>query len=406
MPGCATRATTSVSIKLPALVTAAVAAPALHRFPRTGCICRPRRLRAGGLRSLAGMDMPKVLPPDEAFLVAARCRMQQTVKLDYTLTPDTYLYRDKLAFVVKSPADVKVASVDSPAGDVKDDPSFGRTEVYHRNFAATLALSRALAADEKLCWKPPGRAATKPSASAIRRSAVISRWPRPAVPQPRRLRLPVPSPRRAMRPTNPTRRDRARAERRQFLGGRRHLLRLWPAAGAHPLRVSMIPILSGISPAEQETHQDQRLHALACLRDGMAITYRWPASRRRCRHLLSNALQNPWALGIGAGLFVLLALSDVRLLRAAVAELHPEQVLRCVQQDAGRHFAGVFVMGALSAVIVGPCVGAAALPRSPSSRRPHTTLGASRCSCWRSAWAFHSCWWACRRAPAAKAGAG
>ncbi|HEX5674587.1 MAG TPA: protein-disulfide reductase DsbD domain-containing protein, partial [Azonexus sp.] len=146
---CYTPQTTSVSIKLPALVTAAVAAPAPIP-PAPTASAAPAASALEGLRSLAGMDMPKVLPPDEAFLVAAALPDAQTVKLDYTLTPDTYLYRDKLAFVVKSPADVKVASVDSPAGDVKDDPSFGRTEVYHRNFAATLALSRALAADEKL----------------------------------------------------------------------------------------------------------------------------------------------------------------------------------------------------------------------------------------------------------------
>ena len=101
--------------------------------------------------------------------------MRKQVKFDYTLTPDTYLYRDKLVFVVKSPADVKVASVNTPAGDVKEDPNFGRTEVYHQNFAAPLTLSRALAADEKLVWMRPGRAATKPSASAIHRSTVTSR---------------------------------------------------------------------------------------------------------------------------------------------------------------------------------------------------------------------------------------
>ncbi|MFZ3175887.1 MAG: protein-disulfide reductase DsbD N-terminal domain-containing protein, partial [Thiobacillus sp.] len=134
--------TESMTIKLPAAAAAVVAAPAAPAASRSAL---------DGLRNLLGDGgMPKLLPPDDAFLVAAAMPDAQTARLDYTLTPDTYLYRDKLAYVVKSPADVKVASVDTPAGEVKDDPTFGRTEVYHQGFAAGVTLSRALAAGEQL----------------------------------------------------------------------------------------------------------------------------------------------------------------------------------------------------------------------------------------------------------------
>jgi thiol:disulfide interchange protein DsbD len=42
-----------------------------------------------------------------------------------------------------------MASVDTRSDEIKDDPSFGRTEVYHQNFAASVAC-RALAASEQL----------------------------------------------------------------------------------------------------------------------------------------------------------------------------------------------------------------------------------------------------------------
>src|SRR5574340_329163 len=139
---CYTPQTLSATLKLPAPVAAAVATPARAAPPAASAL--------DGLRGLAGgLGMPKVLPPDEAFLVAAAMPDAQTVKIDYTLTANTYLYRDKLAFVVKSPAGVKVVKADTPAGDVKNDPNFGRTEVYHRDFSASVTLSRALAVGEQ-----------------------------------------------------------------------------------------------------------------------------------------------------------------------------------------------------------------------------------------------------------------
>src|SRR5512139_3808855 len=106
---CYTPQTLSATLNLPALV-AAVAAPVKVAPPAASAT--PVASALEGLRSLAGgTGMPKILPPDEAFLVAATMPDAQTVKFDYTLTADTYLYRDKLAFVVKSPAGVKVVKV-------------------------------------------------------------------------------------------------------------------------------------------------------------------------------------------------------------------------------------------------------------------------------------------------------
>jgi len=90
-----------------------------------------------GLRTLAGDDgMGDFLPPDEAFKSNARLKDAQTLMVAYTIAKDYYLYRDKLNFVIKAPADVTAGKLATPAPDVKDDPTFGRTEVYHHNFTA------------------------------------------------------------------------------------------------------------------------------------------------------------------------------------------------------------------------------------------------------------------------------
>jgi len=346
---CYTPQTASVSIKLPALA-AAVTAPAATATEGSASALE-------GLRSLVGGGgMPKLLPPDEAFLVAAAMADAQTVKLDVTLTPDTYLYRDKLAFIVKSPADVKVARIDTPAGDVKDDPSFGRTEVYHRNFAASVTLSRALAAGETLlleatwqgcneavgiCYPPVSREfSLLANDSAVVATAAAAGAP--------------------AEPASES--DTSRIER-VLKGGS-----FWAVVvtffgfglllALTPCVFPMIPILSGIIAGQKKelTKTSGFLLSLAYVL-GMAITYALAGvAAALSGTLLSNALQNPWALGIGAGVFVLLALSMFGFFEIQLPSFIQSKFTDASNKMKGGNFIGVFVMGALSAVIVGPCV--------------------------------------------------
>ena len=300
--------------------------------------------------------MPKLLPPDEAFLVAAAMPDAQTARFDYTLTPDTYLYRDKLAYVVKSPADVKVASVDTPAGEIKDDPSFGRTEVYHQNFAASVSLSRALAAGEQLvleatwqgcneavgiCYPPINHEFSLVSngGAVAATAAAVSAPAEPA-----------------------SESDTSRIER-VLKGGS-----FWPVVATFfglglllaltPCVFPMIPILSGIIAGQNNkvTKTSGFLLSLAYVL-GMAITYAVAGvAAALSGTLISNALQNPWALGVGALIFVGLALSMFGFYELQLPSALQSKFSERANKMKGGNFFGVFAMGALSAVILGPCV--------------------------------------------------
>ena len=74
--------------------------------------------------------------------------------------------------------------------------------------------------------------------------------------------------------------------------------------------------------------------------------------------LLSNALQTPWALGGFALIFVLLALSMFGLYELQLPAALQGRLTDTSNRLHGGHLSGVFVMGALSAIIVGPCVAA------------------------------------------------
>jgi len=376
--------TESLLVKLPAAAAPPAEAkpmaapqPAVSPKPEATPATAPASV-LDGLRSLGGdMAMPKVLPPDEAFLVAAAMTDAQTVKFDYTLTADTYLYRDKLAFVVKAPADVKVTQVETPAGDIKEDPSFGRTEVYHRDLSATLALSRALAGDEKLvveatwqgcneavgiCYPPIDREFTLTPSGAAAGGSVTALQAAPAEAAPES--------------------DTSRIER-VLAGGS-----FWAVVATFfgfglllaltPCVFPMIPILSGIIAGQKKelTKTSGFLLSLAYVL-GMAITYALAGvAAALSGTLLSNALQNPWALGIGAGIFVLLALSMFGFFEIQLPSALQSKFSDASNRMKGGNFVGVFVMGALSAVIVGPCVApplAAAL--AFIAQTGNTTLG-------------------------------
>ena len=347
---CYTPQTVSATIKLPApLPAAAAAAPAPAATPIAAAAL-------DGLRSLAGDDgMPNVLPPDEAFLVAAAMPDTQTVKFDYTLTANTYLYRDKLAFVVKSPADVKVASVDTPAGDIEDDPTFGRTEVYHRDLAASVTLSRALAANETLVLEATWQGCNE---------AVGICYP----PIKREFSLAangtaVATPLAALdAPAEAASDDTSRIER-VLKGGS-----FWPVIATFfglglllaltPCVFPMIPILSGIIAGQNTkvTKTSGFLLSLAYVL-GMAITYAVAGvAAALSGTLISNALQNPWALGIGALIFVGLALSMFGFYELQLPSALQSKFSERANKMKGGSFFGVFAMGALSAVILGPCV--------------------------------------------------
>ncbi len=355
---CYVPQTVSTTIKLPA-------APAARFAPVASATA------AGGLGSLMGDGgAPQLLPPDEAFLVAATMPTATTVRFDYTLTADTYLYRDKFTYTVKAPAGVSVSKSELPPGEVKDDPTFGRTEVYHRDLSANLTLSRALAADEVLvieagwqgcnekvgvCYPPikrefslsaTGKAAAAPSGAGGGES------------------------------------DTSRIER-VLKGGS-----FWAVVPAFfgfglllaltPCVFPMIPILSGIIAGQKKTLTKTSgfLLSLAYVL-GMAITYALAGvAAALSGTLLSNALQNPWALGIGAGIFVLLALSMFGFFEIQLPSALQSKFSDASNRMKGGSFLGVFVMGALSAVIVGPCVApplAAAL--AFIAQTGNTTLG-------------------------------
>ena len=329
------------------------------------CLMAPAADAGGLLDRLSGDKQPNFLPPDQAFGLQVAVRDAHTLQAGFSVTSGYYLYRDKIKFEVKD-GPVKILSVNLPRGEMKQDPSFGKTEVFHRSIQVEVALDRLNDAatgitlnavymgcsEDGLCYPP-----IKKTIRLDLPDAKTGQRPAPALteaPPPSAI-APLPG-----APAN----ENARIAQLFKSGSFWLVVSFFFGAGLllalTPCVFPMIPILSGIIVGRG--HKITRAHAfflsLAYVL-GMAITYAAAGvAAGLSGNLISNALQTPWVLGSFSALFVLLSLSMFGLYELQLPSSWQSRLTGASNRLHGGHLSGVFAMGALSAIIVGPCVAA------------------------------------------------
>jgi thiol:disulfide interchange protein DsbD len=126
-----------------------------------------------------------------------------------------------------------------------------------------------------------------------------------------------------------------------------------------PCVLPMVPILSSIIVGEGETTKAKSfLMALAyCL--GMALVYTsLGVAAGLAGEGLAGALQKPWVLVTFSLLLFGLSLSMFDVYQLQVPAALQSSLTKTSGKLKGGRFAGVFFMGAISALIIGPCVAA------------------------------------------------
>ncbi len=310
------------------------------------------------LRALTGeAGTPQFLPVDRAFAVSVAALDTHTLIARFEPEDGYYLFRDKFAVTLDPPVDgVAVRAVELPAGEVKDDPNFGRTEVFHRPVEAVVRLAREAparmpvsvevqyqgCADAGLCYPPETR----------RFDLVLAAWD-------------------GSPPLAITRGSSAPGlDENSRIAGILSSGSTWLVLVSFfgfglllaftPCVLPMIPILSGIIVGRG--HGVTRAHALllsVAYVLGMALTYAAAGvAAGLSGTLLSAALQSPWVLGTFALLFVALALSMFGYYELQVPSALQSRLSSVSNRMKGGTMWGVFAMGILSALIVGPCVAA------------------------------------------------
>ena len=83
----------------------------------------------------------ELLEPDKAFALTTRVVDGNTLEASWKIAPGYYLYRDKFKFESLDGA-VALKPAVLPAGKIKDDQFFGRTEIYTKSVSVRMPLER------------------------------------------------------------------------------------------------------------------------------------------------------------------------------------------------------------------------------------------------------------------------
>jgi thioredoxin:protein disulfide reductase len=298
------------------------------------------------------------LPPEQAFVLQVEQRDAQTVSLHWSIPAGYHLYRERLSF--------KGAGIEPPAlpaGTRKYDENFGKEmETYYKSLdlslkaagPTTLTVGYQGCADAGLCYPPmersfridpakPGAVAEVPADAGAAATAVTAATP-------------------ASTAAPAAAEDDTSLAQRTLQSGS-----AWRIGGAFlvfglllsftPCVLPMVPILSSIIVGEGSVTRRRGLLLAGAYSLGMALVYTaLGVGAGLAGEGLAGALQKPWVLLAFGALLFALALSMFDVYQLQLPSALQSRLSESSGRQRGGKTAGVFIMGALSALIVGPCV--------------------------------------------------
>jgi thiol:disulfide interchange protein DsbD len=295
--------------------------------------------------------------PEKAFIVNITAQGADTLRARIDIEDCCYLYRDKTKFELTAAdgsalTDTQLGNYILPAGKIKIDEFIGKTEIYEKGFDVTLPVTGPATPDRQLwlhvyyqgcsekgvaiCYPP----ASKKFGIAFRDGAlhvVDGADTAPTAPD-----APVKS-----------------RDLNQFLlailaaFGTGLLLSLTPCV------LPMIPILSSIIIGQGGKKLTKLRGGLlsAAYVLGTAVTYAVAGTVAGASgDQLQAYFQNVWAISLFSALFVLLALSMFGFYELQMPHFIQSRLHGHAHGIKGGSFVGAFIVGLVSALIVGACV--------------------------------------------------
>lgn len=99
----------------------------------------------------AALEPRDLLDPQEAFRLTVVARDARSTHVEFRIAEGYYLYRDRFRFET---ADGKlIAEAELPQGTIKQDPFFGRTEIYRDRVRIRVPMNGADLARERVRLK-------------------------------------------------------------------------------------------------------------------------------------------------------------------------------------------------------------------------------------------------------------
>jgi thiol:disulfide interchange protein DsbD len=299
------------------------------------------------------------LDPEQAFQVKATMPQPGQIKVSFKVAAGYYLYRDKISFAVTG---AKLNEFQLPAGVIKYDTTFEKdVETFHDAVNVLIPIETEQqahnqsqkyiqltvmyqgCADKGLCYPP--------QKSTFNFNAQGELIPLNSAPIG------------AMPTTEPT--NEAGRIQQALQSGRLWVivplfLLLGLGLAFTPCVLPMVPILSFIIVGEGVAVKKSRGFFLSlCYVFGMALVYTsLGVAAGLLGEGLSANLQSPWVLSAFALLMVILSLSMFGIYQLQMPSFVQTKLTQLSENRSKGKAFGVFAMGAISALIVGPCVAA------------------------------------------------
>lgn len=307
-----------------------------------------------GLKGLTpGLFSSELLPPEQAFQFLATLKDPYTVQANWQIAEGYYLYKDKLAVKLVGNTQTHLTPLQLPEGAAYHDAEFGQVQIYRNQISVDIPLSRDSTAAEtiKLLAKFQG-CADRGVCYPPMQSEVSLDLPQADI-------LPAKP---VVTATELSEQDRiVKALRNDSLA-----LTLFSFFGFGvllaftPCVFPMIPILSGIIVGHGDRIGTRKAFLLS-LSYVFASALMYTAFGILAALFGSNlqaTFQEPWVIAVFSGLFVLLSLSMFGFYQLEV----PKSLQALLHNSSDKHrdgsYWGAGIMGALSSLIVGPCVAA------------------------------------------------
>ncbi len=311
------------------------------------------------LTTILGGGEPQFLEVDEAFKLNLVATGPEALLADFVIADGYYLYRNQMAFEIDA-GEGALGTPEYPTGKEKEDEFFGKTEVYYNSVVAPVSVARRSAdahnitvtakyqgcAEAGICYPPVTKKFTLQLPQLIGQAVASTTDTNSGL----------------------AKDARTDADSTQSTGGRFADKGFWGLLAAAfgigvlltftPCVLPLIPILASVIGGQGENVTRARGGLLAAIYVlGTAVTYAaigYVAGATG--EQLQAYFQNAWAVGTLVVIFVVMSLSMFGLFELQMPGFVQSRLQSSTQDIKGGAFGGVFVLGLVSALIVGACV--------------------------------------------------
>jgi len=295
-----------------------------------------------------------LLPAEQAFQFLATVKDANTLRVNWIIADGYYLYKDKTSLALNSTPSVQLGKISLPQGTPYHDEAFGQVEIFHQelSFDVPIIRSSKLAESITLTAKYQGCA------------------DRGVCYPPMESKIELLLPKMAELTIKPSSKPAIKLSEQdqifQSLQSDSFALTLLSFFGFGlllaftPCIFPMIPILSGIIVGQGDSVTPRKAFLLSLSYVlASALTYTgFGILAALFGSNLQTVFQEPWIIAVFSGIFILLSLSMFGFYNLELPKAFQSKVHHSSDSHRDGSYLGAGIMGALSSLIVGPCVAA------------------------------------------------